>query len=551
MRVFIILPSSHSFSTTITTTLSLPPPHHHHHHSTRPPSLNLHCPLPPCRLLLRPLMLNGDGHLNDFAVVADHMVTSRVEVSLIIAKLDVELALQVVEKLGITPAKVIEGAMMDLLGKECARLMDCNHVKSLVQVMEILAGFIFLVRESVKPIRALLDQRSPNLGIRYACIFPHAQILVCTIIHEFGKKGDLASAWKAYEACKKSSNGPNMFALATASPLTFMSLHQGSQPLKVKFVPLDSAKKYLPMQNSGQMALQIKDDMLHAGITPNTVTWSSQINACAKAGLVDQAIQFFEEMFLAGCKPNSECYNILLHACDEAYQFDRAFCLFQPWKDRKVAKTSIGDHAIRKQSLVSKVRQKENSSHAPENASKTHHTSFAKRYPFSPTTTTHNILMKACGNDYHRAKALMEEMKAAGLTPNHISWSILIDLCGGSGNLLKMMRAAKIQPDVIAYATAIKVCVDDRQLKLAFSLYEEIKSCLCILLTKAWNNFGEVEARIVVLAVNVLIILRVSELNAKPINQRSEFKDVIVKLLKNELGIDVLLIETRSSRHES
>jgi len=45
-----------------------------------------------------------------------------------------------VEKLGIMPAKVVEGATMDLLGKECARLMDCNHVKSLVQVMEILAG---------------------------------------------------------------------------------------------------------------------------------------------------------------------------------------------------------------------------------------------------------------------------------------------------------------------------------------------------------------------------------------------------------------------------
>lgn len=46
---------------------------------------------------------------------------------------------------------------------------------------------------------------------RYACIFPHAQILFCTIIHEFGKKGDLVSALKAYEACKKSSKGPNMF----------------------------------------------------------------------------------------------------------------------------------------------------------------------------------------------------------------------------------------------------------------------------------------------------------------------------------------------------
>lgn len=400
---------------------------------------------------------------------------------------------------------------------------------------------------------------------RYACIFPHAQILFCTIIHEFGKKGDLVSALKAYEACKKSSNGPNMFVYRKIIDVCGLCgdadesrhiyedlLNQGIVPNIYVFNSLINVNahdlsytlhiyKTMQMQNVGvtpdmatynillkacclagrvdlakeiyqevqdlestralkldvftystiikvfadaklwQMALQIKDDMLRAGVTPNTVTWSSLISACAKAGLVDQAIQLFEEMLLAGCKPNSQCCNVLLHACVEACQFDRAFRLFQAWKDRKLAKTSIGDHGSRKQSLLSKVRQKENSSHTPENACKTHHTSFVKRYPFSPTTTTYNILMKACGTDYHRAKALMEEMKAAGLTPNHISWSILIDLCGGSGNvegalqLLKMMRAAKIQPDVIAYTTAIKVCVDGRQLKLAFSLYEEMK----------------------------------------------------------------------------
>lgn len=183
------------------------------------------------------------------------------------------------------------------------------------------------------------------------------------------------------------------------------------------------------------MALQIKDDMLRAGVTPNRVTWSSLIGACAKAGLVEQSIQLFEEMLLAGCEPNSQCCNILLHACVEACQYDRAFRLFQAWKDRKVAKTSSGDRGSRKQSLLSMVRQKEISSHTLENASKTRHASIVKRYPFSPTTTTYNILMKACGTDYRRAKALMEEMKAAGLIPNHISWSILIDLCGGSGNV--------------------------------------------------------------------------------------------------------------------
>lgn len=51
---------------------------------------------------------------------------------------------------------------------------------------------------------------------RYASIFPHAQILYCTIIHEFGKKGDLRSALAAFEASKHKLSGPNMYAYRTA-----------------------------------------------------------------------------------------------------------------------------------------------------------------------------------------------------------------------------------------------------------------------------------------------------------------------------------------------
>lgn len=76
------------------------------------------------------------------------------------------------------------------------------------------------------------------------------------------------------------------------------------------------------------MALHIKDDMLSAGVTPNTVAWSSLINACANAGLVEHSIKLFEEMLQAGCEPNTQCCNILLHACVEACQYDRAFRLF-------------------------------------------------------------------------------------------------------------------------------------------------------------------------------------------------------------------------------
>lgn len=48
-------------------------------------------------------------------------------------------------------------------------------------------------------------------SFRYACLLPHAHILFCNIISEFGKRRDLVSALKAYEASKKHLNTPNMY----------------------------------------------------------------------------------------------------------------------------------------------------------------------------------------------------------------------------------------------------------------------------------------------------------------------------------------------------
>lgn len=62
-------------------------------------------------------------------------------------------------------------------------------------------------------------------------------------------------------------------------------------------------------------ALRVKADMLEAGVTPNVVTWTSIIGACATAGLVDQSFREFDEMLNAGCRPNVNCYNMLLQAC--------------------------------------------------------------------------------------------------------------------------------------------------------------------------------------------------------------------------------------------
>lgn len=185
-----------------------------------------------------------------------------------------------------------------------------------------------------------------------------------------------------------------------------------------------------------QMAIKIKEDMLSAGVTPNTVTWSSLISACANGGLVDQATQLFEEMIVAGCQPNSQCFNTLLHACVEGCQYDRAFRLFNAWKSNGSPENFIEDDIANQDGTSSVLQTDENSyTNTPHIMATSRQLSFAKSIPFSPTTTTYNILLKACGTDFYRAKSLIDEMKSLGLFPNHISYTILIGICGAAGNV--------------------------------------------------------------------------------------------------------------------
>ncbi|KAG2690319.1 hypothetical protein I3843_09G177600 [Carya illinoinensis] len=532
--------------------------------------------------------LAGSGRLEDFSMIVESVIVSGANTSKFLAALSSELLVQgiltclrwgkvrtvidvlrKVEKLRVSPLKLANGSATELLGIECRRLMKCGEVEEVVELMAVLAGFRFSIKELLKPseiIRVCVDKRNPKLAIRYACILPHAQILFCTIIHEFGKKGDLVSALRAYEASKQTISGPNMYVYRTmidvcglcgdymksrymyedllnqkitpniyvfnslmnvnAHDLSYiLDVYKNMQNLGVRAdmasynillkacclagrvdLAQDIYKEVQHLESTGalkldvftystivkvfadaklwHMALNIKDDMLSAGVAPNTVAWSSLISACANAGLVEQAIQLFEEMLLAGCEPNTQCCNILLHACVEACQYDRAFRLFQSWKGSRVIETTSGDYKSNTTSSnLSTEHAEENCSSTVANCiSNSHHLNFSKKFPFTPTTATYNILMKACGTDYYRANALMDEMIVVGLSPNHISWSILIDICGGLGNvegaiqILRHMLGAGIQPDVVAYTTAIKVCVENKNLKLAFSLFEEMKN---------------------------------------------------------------------------
>nr|AYM00956.1 pentatricopeptide repeat protein [Salvia miltiorrhiza] len=540
--------------------------------------------------------LAEDGKFEDFLMIAESVVSSGVKMSEFLALLKSEhlvsgivrvlrdgnldsvvgTLFNGIRKLGVEPVGLFDAVAIESLKAECRRLLKGGEVERLVSLMEMFAGFQFIIKGLVEPsefIKLCITKRDPTAAIRFALIpfcyaqnFPHAEVLFCSIILEFGKKRDLISALKAFEASKKNLSSPNMHAYRTmidvcglcgdylksraiyevlmlglldenitpniyvfnslmnvnSHDLNYtLDIHKKMEKLGMMFditthnillkscclaakveLAQDTYNQIRELESKGvlklddftystiikmsplpiniqvfadakmwKQALEIKEDMLLSGIVPNTVTWSSLISACANAGLVEKAIILFDEMLQAGAQPNTHCFNTLLHACVEVCQFDRAFRLFQCWKER-------GSQQIISDDKLNRAYNEAVDQMTEMGVPLRMCSHLTMKVPFRPTTSTYNIMMKACGTDYYRAKDLMDEMKTFNLTPNHISWSILIDVCGGSGNvpgaiqvssstlaitlflalqILTSMRESGIQPDVIAYTTAIKV----------------------------------------------------------------------------------------------
>lgn len=82
--------------------------------------------------------------------------------------------------------------------------------------VETIDKYIFVIlRKQGQWMYVSLFNARTTIFCRHALIFPHAHILFCTIILEFGKKGDLASALTVFEASKENLSCPNMYIYRT------------------------------------------------------------------------------------------------------------------------------------------------------------------------------------------------------------------------------------------------------------------------------------------------------------------------------------------------
>ncbi|KAL6648330.1 hypothetical protein ACP70R_012554 [Stipagrostis hirtigluma subsp. patula] len=370
-------------------------------------------------------------------------------------------------------ALTVFGAIKDQLGGinmfACRSIIDiCGHCGSSVQARIIFEG---LLADKITPntyvFNSLMNVNAHSFSYNFS-VYKHMQVVVNYIQqkeYNLGVPPDLTS----YNILLKTCCNAREFNLAQEI-YGEMKKKERDGLLKLDVFTYSTMMKVFADAKVWKMASKIKEDMQVAGVRLNLVVWSSLINAYANSGLIDRAIEVLEEMTRDGCQPTAPCFNIILTACVKSSQYDRTFRLFYSWKQSGI-KISL--------SPEQKGCLDDNFTFCKEHLS---NGGTVLVVPFRPTVTTYNILMKACGSNGERAKSVMNEMRRNGLCPDLISWSILMNIYGTSQNkdgaiqALRRMQRVGIRLNVAAYTVAIKACVENKDLKLALHLFEEMKT---------------------------------------------------------------------------
>ncbi len=66
-----------------------------------------------------------------------------------------------------------------------------------------------------------------------------------------------------------------------------------------------------------EQAMQLLQQMVKQGITPNVISYNAAISACEKVGQCEHAIKLFGDMEKEGIKRDVITYNVAISACEK------------------------------------------------------------------------------------------------------------------------------------------------------------------------------------------------------------------------------------------
>ncbi|KAL8104214.1 hypothetical protein AgCh_028443 [Apium graveolens] len=219
-------------------------------------------------------------------------------------------------------------------------------------------------------------------------------------------------------------------------------------------------------------AEKLFDLMLHSGVKPDNVTFSTMISCARLCSLPRKAVEWFEKMGSFGCQPDEVTYSVMIDAYGRAGNVDMALNLY----DR--ARTENWRIDAVTFATVIKIYGKSGNFDGCLNVYEE-----MKALGVKPNIFLYNTLIDAMGRAKRpwQAKTIHKEMIRNGFTPSWATYAALIRAYGRAryGDdavvVYKEMREKGMELNSVLYNTLLAMCADIGFIDVAADIFEDMK----------------------------------------------------------------------------
>lgn len=213
--------------------------------------------------------------------------------------------------------------------------------------------------------------------------------------------------------------------------------------------------------------------MLHRGVKPDNITFSTIISCSRMCNLPTKAVEWFEKMPAFGCNPDDVTYSAMIDAYGKAGSVDRALGLYDRarterwWIDVVTFSTLI--------KIYGKTANFDGCLNVYEEM---------KALGVKPNLVIYNTLLDAMGRAKRpwQAKTIYKDMTDNGIAPTWGTYAALLRaFCRAryAEDAIKVYNEMKdkgLEFNVILYNTLLATCADVGYIDEAVQIYEHMKS---------------------------------------------------------------------------
>ena len=199
-------------------------------------------------------------------------------------------------------------------------------------------------------------------------------------------------------------------------------------------------------------AIAVLDEIEHLGLEPEARTYNTVIIACNQSSRAAEALQVYERMLRGNAKPTATTYTALISAYGKSGQLDAALQIFQD-----MVKRGCERNVITYSSLISACEKAGRWELALDLFNKMHEEGC------QPNVVTYNSLIAACaqGSQADKGQEIFDLMRGRGCRPDSVTFGALIGAYDRAGDWRKAfitfesIRLSGCRPDTVVYNTII------------------------------------------------------------------------------------------------